>query len=346
MDSNAYVAERKPNLDSAAKPSDDSNCLLCDRKLVPWLRVPGDWRRPALAVSYRVGWCPACDLGRLEPRLSAEEIEAAYRVPYVPHAPSPTPGFDQGTSRTLLSRLRDRLVGWRTGSPEIDEAWVRREFGEPALDVCEIGCGSGRILEAFRAAGHRVVGVEPGAEAGEAARKKGLEVHEGSAEALPAALSARRFDVVVMHHVLEHCEDPRKALENARSLLRPQGTLVLETPNNEADGLLWAGAAWPWLDIPRHLQFFTANSLRRICEETGFVASRLDFRGYARQFQPGWIELEHRIARFVRDRRGSAPRRAGSELARWALLARTLLATPRRRCDSVRILAHPSNRSC
>jgi SAM-dependent methyltransferase len=346
MDPSIYVSNWKPDRGPRAPSPEDARCLLCDRKLIPWLRVPGDWRRPTLGVSYGVGWCPDCALGRLESRLSAEEIEAAYRIPYVPHTPSPTSGFDQARSRSLLGRLRDRLVGWRVGAPEIDASWVRREFGERPLDVCEIGCGGGRILEAFRSAGHRVVGVEPGAEAREFAHAKGLEVLEGSAEGLPTALSTSRFDVVVMHHVLEHCENPIKALENARGLVRHHGVLVLETPNNEAESLRWAGPAWPWLDIPRHLQFFTASSLQRICEETGFEPWRTDFRGYARQFQVGWIELEQRIARFVRHRRGSAPRRAGSDLGRWVLLALTLLAAPRRRYDSVRVLARPSNRAC
>jgi 2-polyprenyl-3-methyl-5-hydroxy-6-metoxy-1,4-benzoquinol methylase len=315
-----------------------ARCLFCDAALVSRLRIPGDWRRPELTVEYRIGWCTDCSFGRLDPGLSAEETEAAYRVPYQPHGAAMTGGEPRGVRR-LANRLRDKLVSFNTGALDIDESWARQEFGDEVLDICEIGCGSGRILEAFRSAGHRVVGVEPSREACEVARAKGLEVHQGHAEAPPASLGERRFDVVVMHHVLEHCQDPAAALRMTRALLKPEGSLVLETPNNEAMGLRWAESAWPWLDIPRHLQFFTAKSLRRICEDAGFEVARLEFRGYARQFQPEWIELEDTIARFVRARRGNAPSRAGSQRARWGLLARTFFSTPRKRFDSVRILA-------
>jgi SAM-dependent methyltransferase len=233
----------------------------------------------------------------------------------------------------------DRLVAWRPGTPDIDASWVRREFGDRTLRVCELGCGSGRLLEAFRAAGHRVVGVEPDAGAREIAQGNGLQVYEGTAESLPESIVGQRFDVVLMHHVLEHCVDPRLALERAWSLLEPDGTLVLETPNNEAIGLRWAGVAWPWLDIPRHLHFFTAGSLRQLCEESGFEVSSVGFRGFARQFQPEWIESEKQIARFFRQRHRRVSRWAGSWGGRWLLLAWTLLAPSKRRFDSVRVVA-------
>jgi hypothetical protein len=67
----------------------------------------------------------------------------------------------------------------------------------------------------------------------------------------------------------------------------------------------------------------------------------VEFRGYARQFQPQWIDSERRIARFVRDKHGRIPRWAGTQIGRWFLLGRTLFARPKRRFDSVRIWARP-----
>ena len=42
------------------------------------------------------------------------------------------------------------------------------------------------------------------------------------------------FDVITIWHVLEHTEDPCFVLGKLRSLLKPQGVLVVEVPNIEA----------------------------------------------------------------------------------------------------------------
>lgn len=322
---------------SVQSEEDGPLCILCSGELVSWLSVPGDWRRPAFSVSYDLGWCPRCAVGRLRQKLSRDEIAAAYRVPYITHNAGPEE--EDGPAPSIWQRLRGRLAGWRTGAPDIEASWVREEFGNQSLDVCEIGCGNGRILQAFQSAGHRVIGIEPDAEARQVARARGLEIFAGHAEAPPPELGSSRFDIIVMHHVLEHTESPLKALAVAGELLRPNGTLVLETPNNEAIGLKWAGCAWPWLDLPRHLHFFTASSLRDVCERSGLAVSGVEFRGYARQFQDDWVRSERQIAEFVGARNADVPRRAGSDAARWLLLALTLFARPRSRFDSVRILA-------
>ena len=318
-------------------------CQLCNGSLVQRLHIPGDWRRPEEDLDYHVHWCRSCELGRLHPTPSREELEDAYRVPYMPHAALSFHDRTSSATRGLLTRIFDRLVGLRPGSADIDKDWVRRELGDQPLRICELGCGSGRLLEEFRAAGHRVVGVEPSESARGIAHAQGLEVFGGTAESPPEEIRSQRFDVVLMNHVLEHCNAPRQALERACNLLEPNGRLVLETPNNEAAGLRWAGAAWPWLDIPRHLHFFTTKSLHQICEESGFEVSNVEFRGYARQFQQEWIESEKHIARFVNQRGETTPRWVGSARGRWLLLARTLLAEPQKRFDSVRILARRSD---
>src|SRR5207245_1074357 len=104
---------------------------------------------------------------------------------------------------------------------------------------------------------HEVLGIEPDRKALETALARGVSVLSGSAEALPPSVPSGRFDVVVFSHSLEHCREPLKAVRNAARLLAVDGTLVLETPNNASRGLKQAGTAWLWLDVPRHLNFFT-----------------------------------------------------------------------------------------
>src|SRR6266850_3384010 len=115
------------------------------------------------------------------------------------------------------------------------------------------------------------VGVEPDPTARRVAAERGLEVYAGTAEELPPEIRHRAFDIVVFSHVLEHCLEPIRALQIAASRLKPNGVTVVETPNNEAAGCREAGSAWPWLDVPRHLNFFTAQSLRLACQAVGLT---------------------------------------------------------------------------
>lgn len=307
-----------------------ADCPWCQTAMRPWLLVPGDWRRPRAAASHPLVRCDACGYGALAVIPAAHEIAAFYDVEgYGPHrgargSPStamPAPG--------LIERLRVRLAWQFDRGEDLGPEWITRRCGPAPLSICDLGCGGGELAAALRSAGHRVVGVEPSPTGRAAAAARGVTVHAGTAEDLPTAVTSQRFDVVVLFHVLEHCRDPLRALRNARMLLAPGGRAVIEVPNNECRGLATNGIAWHFLDVPRHLHFFTAASLVRACEDAGLDHVDTAWCGYTRQFQAPWLATEREIARALGSRVGSP----------WPLLLTTLLAADRDKYDSVRVLA-------
>jgi 2-polyprenyl-3-methyl-5-hydroxy-6-metoxy-1,4-benzoquinol methylase len=314
------------------------NCPLCRKEFKPWLTLPSDWRRPTQQASYRLLWCSRCHFGQLAPRPDPETIASFYAIDdYYTHA------AQNGTAKTTRSwaqRLKTHLA-WRVDqSVELNTAWIRKQLGEAPKEICDLGCGSGDLLCTIRDAGHRVTGVEPDPAARTVAGARQLEVLPGTAEALPAELSGRRFDAVVMSHVLEHCHDPLAALRNARALLKPGGRLIVETPNNAARGMRSAGLAWYWLDVPRHLNFFTPQSLKSCFEAAGLHVEATEFRGYARQFAAAWIASEQ----LIWDRLNAAAPRVvsaarNSEWKAWRLLFTTAFARAAEKYDSVRLIA-------
>jgi len=162
----------------------------------------------------------------------------------------------------------------------------------------------------------------------------------GTAESLPIELAGRRFDFVFMSHVLEHCRDPKAALKNARSILKPGGRLVVETPNNNAMGLRMAGPTWYWLDVPRHLNFFTPKSLKASFDTAGFQTEETEFRGYTRQFSQEWIRSEQTIWDRINKRTPNAlPVSRQSQLKSWYLLAQSAMSSAERKYDSIRMIA-------
>jgi SAM-dependent methyltransferase len=294
-----------------------------------WLVVPADWRRPDREGTHPLAWCDGCGYGSLQSIPGAGEVLAAYEVDeYEPHRAA-------GASRAaavqggLANRVRVRIAWQFDRGEDLTPGWLERHCGSGPHEICDLGCGGGELAQSLQRAGHHVTGVEPTPAGRAAAAARGVTVHTGTAEELPVAVTRRRFDVVVLSHVLEHCRDPRAALRNVRALLAPGGRAILEVPNNECLGLRHSGVAWHWLDVPRHIHFFTGRSLAAAARAAGLVPVATAWRGYTRQFDAPWLAAERRIAA----RFGC---RARSPLR---LLLATLFAPDRRKYDSVRMVA-------
>jgi SAM-dependent methyltransferase len=165
-------------------------------------------------------------------------------------------------------------------------AGILRERTGPAV-ILDVGCGDGSALAVAAgavAAGHRFAGIDWSASAVSRARARGLTVVRGGAAGLPIADGAA--DVVIMSELIEHLVDPDRAVEEARRVLRPGGSLLLSTPNLAAwynRGLLAAGIqpvfsevslrgvfGRPGRVVAGHLRLFTRRALTQFLAANGF----------------------------------------------------------------------------
>ncbi|MFC1701412.1 class I SAM-dependent methyltransferase [Pseudomonadota bacterium] len=140
---------------------------------------------------------------------------------------------------------------------------------KPGQNLLDVGCGNGTFLLKARDSGWTVEGVDFDGEAVEAARVAGLNVNKGSLELFEG--SECMFDVITLNHVIEHVHHPLGMLMRAYSLLKPGGTLYLETPNIQSRGAKLFGCNWRGLEAPRHLVLFTVNSMQLLLKKAGFV---------------------------------------------------------------------------
>ncbi|MGC3968900.1 MAG: class I SAM-dependent methyltransferase [Pirellulales bacterium] len=318
-----------------------SACPLCGGTQQPWLALAGDWRRPTVREGFRIERCTTCDYGSLVPRPAADEIGPHYAVDnyYTHHAPQ-----DVEAMRSFGDRLRVRLA-WQFDhgvESELNAASLARRNILPAARVCDIGCGNGGMLRRLAGDGYEVAGMDPDADACKAARAAGLDVVQGTAEQLPAELAAGSFDVVTMMHVLEHVLQPTLAVQSIASLLKSGGRFIVETPNNACLGLREAGITWRWLDVPRHLNFFTPESLQAVCRAAGLEIEAVEFTGFTRQFQYDWLADEQEIHGRLKamNYAPSSPLPPRNSAARaWRLLAKTWRAPDALKYDSVRVIA-------
>jgi 2-polyprenyl-3-methyl-5-hydroxy-6-metoxy-1,4-benzoquinol methylase len=141
--------------------------------------------------------------------------------------------------------------------------------------LLDVGCGVGVFLKCARDDGWDVVGTEGSPHlAAFAATHAAAEVHS-CYDIAGAPLEPQSFDVITFLHVLEHLPDPLKTLRLAAKLLKPDGLLIGQVPNQYLD--VWARMPIIRGRISRvserqktnlhHLSFFTPSTFRLLFEK-------------------------------------------------------------------------------
>jgi SAM-dependent methyltransferase len=238
---------------------------------------------------------------------------------------------------SLLSRVVVKIA-WLNDHGVVDPLATILSMTKKSPEVCDIGCGVGTLLSGMRDHGAMPTGVDPSPVSAEAVRLKNIEFHSGTAEALPSALSDRRFDVVSMFHCLPCCREPALAVSNAVSLLKPDGLLVIEVSNMDCLGFRKYGPVWWHTDAGRNLQFFTKASLIKLLLRAGAKPVKWEYRGFVTQFTPGWIDQMAVVwDRLFKGRSNSPPK--PSLLISMSYLPRALLSDKSRKYESIRVYA-------
>lgn len=185
---------------------------------------------------------------------------------------------------------------------------LRRRTGEldrRALQVLDLGGGDGGDAVPFLRGGHRVTLVDSAggmlARARERARQTGgdgeLRTVEADVRALPEAVTAERFDVVLCHNVLQYVDDPGAVVRTAVALVRGGGVLSVMAVNRHAHPLSLAVRS---LDPAAALEALDEHTVQGVtfgAELTLFTAEEIT----ALMAEAGCTEIEHCGIRCVND---------------------------------------------
>jgi 2-polyprenyl-6-hydroxyphenyl methylase/3-demethylubiquinone-9 3-methyltransferase len=187
--------------------------------------------------------------------------------------------WDPKGSSAMLHRLNPVRLGFIREA--IDSHWhtdsrsLRPLAGKCALDV---GCGAGLLCEPLARLGAEVTGVDAAEENIEAAREhaagSGLAIEYRCGDIVTLGLSD--FDLVCSLEVIEHVADKQAFVRALSGAMKPDGLLVLSTPNRtQSSRLLMVEAAERLGAIPRGTHdwedFVTPEELRLSLADAGLA---------------------------------------------------------------------------
>jgi SAM-dependent methyltransferase len=152
--------------------------------------------------------------------------------------------------------------------------WLRNQIVKlpKTARILDFGCGLGQFVRAAQASGYELTegaDVEQGAL--EQCAADGLSVHDLRDPAF-FERARKRFDLVVMQHVLEHLpkKEAIQIVTRIRETLRPGGGLLIAVPNAQA----FTGPYWAYEDFT-HETLYTSGSLYYVLRAGGF--EQVDF---------------------------------------------------------------------
>ncbi len=153
----------------------------------------------------------------------------------------------------------------------------------------DVGCATGRLIHHLQALGWKEQGIEvcrPAAEYGR--RERGVSIFTGTLE--EARLAAGEYDVVHASHVIEHLQDPGSFLDEAFRLLRPNGHLILITPNSDGFQAKLMRGRWRSA-IADHMLLFSRRTLALLLKKHGFqVEKSRTWGGIPQGMAPGPVK--------------------------------------------------------
>jgi SAM-dependent methyltransferase len=239
---------------------EDIACPLCGAHQPAPVLIARDllFARPG---GYPLVRCARCDMQYVSPRPTGAALGKHYPDDYFGYSlHEDAPRLIQPFLRAMARSISLRRLGY------LEEVTGKLSADAKLLDV---GCGVNRLLSCIKEErGCIGTGLDFKPEIVAYVRERlQMPIVQGTLE--NAGFADGAHDVVLMMEYLEHELDPRGTLVEARRVLRAGGHLALELPYIGWAGRMF-GPNWWNLDIPRHLMFFTPDTLAKMLAQCGF----------------------------------------------------------------------------
>jgi SAM-dependent methyltransferase len=175
-------------------------------------------------------------------------------------------GWRQRLPRKGPCDRAELLLGFSKGKRVVHVGFVDERRMETKL-------GQGKWLHARLAeVASSIVGLDLSEDGVQWAREQSFEAHSVDAQspAAVAALGIEPADVVVAGEIIEHLDAPGPFLRAMREILKPDGLLVVTTPNAYRLLNFLAPASGSELIHPDHTAWHSPHTLRNLLERNGW----------------------------------------------------------------------------
>jgi SAM-dependent methyltransferase len=173
------------------------------------------------------------------------------------------------------------LIGWAVNKirkdPLAPHLVALRSAGPRAESrILDVGCGPGYLLHRLRELGYKhAIGQDPF----QGWTLPGVKVHTGRLEDLTG-----QFDLIMMHHSLEHTPIPLKVLSVLKKLSAPGGTIIVRIPLANSAAWKEYGLNWYQIDAPRHLVIPSKIGMEILAQRAGLEVIKEIFDSDETQF--------------------------------------------------------------
>lgn len=248
-------------------------CRICDGKIDQIITA----KEMMLGTEekFEYGHCEKC--GAVQLLNPPENVEVYYPSYYysfiqVVAKLKPLPFF-----KRLIGRYR-MLKKYRKASDGI-LGYLKPLRVLPDAKILDIGCGKGQLIcDMFNIGFRNVKGVDKFI-LQEYDYGHGIKVVKRDL----SELDENDYDLLMMHHVFEHMDDPINELSKCNSLLKPDGSLIIRIPVI-AEAWRKYGSDWVQLDAPRHFFLHTVESIEMMAKRTGFEVVKVSYDSTGFQF--------------------------------------------------------------
>ena len=204
--------------------------------------------------TFPINDCKSCGFRFTNNFPSEDSIGRYYDSPdYISHSDSKT-----GFINRLYHFFRKQMLKKKVNL--VSKQVVSRQ--KDNIHLLDIGSGTGYFLNAAKEKGYTVTGIEKDNNAREYAVSN-FELDIKDEQSL-WSIENESFDVITLWHVLEHMENLNEVVAKIKSILKPDGVVILALPNhNSYDAKKYKGY-WAAYDVPRHLWHFTPDTVEKL----------------------------------------------------------------------------------
>jgi len=158
-------------------------------------------------------------------------------------------------------------------------AWTKLVNISQKTKILDVGCGNGSNMAFIKKKFNpEIYGIEPSKKAVNEGQKNGLNIYNGT---LNDYKTNQKFDIIYLLHVIEHLDNPKETLTKIMHLLKPNGKLVIGTPNTNSLERFLFRKYWDGWDTPRHIYMFQPKTIKYLLNCVGFKDIKIYFEIYS-----------------------------------------------------------------